>query len=153
MRRHSISNLRARTRTPTVFFLTNLARKRKQFSSRTEAVRKKTLTRGPIRTHRWFSKLISVVPQLLSLRRRVKKPWPSTGQQLRKVVNFREFSWIYLNLLEFNHIHLNSLESAVFKKRVTDRRTDGPTDRRTDKASYRVAFRNWKPFTNSRRFR
>jgi len=49
----------------------------------------------------------------------------SLGQQLRKCVNFVEFTSIYLNLLEF----------AVFENRVTD----GP---RTDKASYKVAFRN-----------
>ena len=35
------------------------------------------------------------------------KTRPSPGQQLRKVVNFAEFCWIYLNLLESTWIYLN----------------------------------------------
>ena len=53
-----------------------------------------------------------------------------TYQQLQRVVNFFEFTRIYLNSLEF----------AVFEKRLTDPRTHGRIDPRMDKASYRVAF-------------
>ena len=71
---------------------------------------------------------------------------PSPGQQLRKVVNFVEFCWIYLNFVEFCWIYLNFLEFRwICSFRETPDR-DGPTDRRTDprteKASYGVAIRN-----------
>ena len=57
-----------------------------------------------------------------------------TSQSLQKGLILLEFTWIYLNFLEF----------AVWKKtpyRPTDQQMDGqtdrPTDRRMDKASYR----------------
>ena len=43
--------------------------------------------------------------------------------------------------------------SAIFEKRVTNRRTDGPTDGRTDKASYRDVWMHLKMAKNENRVR
>ena len=50
--------------------------------------------------------------------------------QIRILLNFDKFTWVYLNLHEFIW--------------PTDWRTDGRTDRRTDKASYRDAWTHLK---------
>ena len=44
---------------------------------------------------------------------------------------------------------LKVLISAIFEKRVTDRRTHGRTDGPTDKASYRDAWTHLKTLTNT----
>ena len=68
-------------------------------------------------------------------------------------VRMKEFSWICLNLLEFNWINLNSwfpyvlLSLSLHFRDIWETR-DGPTDRRThgrtDKASYRDAWTHLK---------
>ena len=60
-------------------------------------------------------------------------------EQGRHQANSCKKAWILLNFDEFTWIYLNLLEFAIFEKRVTHGRTDGP---RTDKASYWVAFCN-----------
>ena len=54
---------------------------------------------------------------------------PSPGQQLRKVVNFVEFCWIYLNSLGFSWI-------VFFEKHVTNQWTGGPTDQQTNEQRF-----------------